>query len=164
MAPLARAVALAALVRALPVLAETHNVLGGDLGLCSHPGTALTGFTRTGHCEDFGNDDQGSHHICIQMKSNFCKLTGQPDWCEERMPCMGNTGEDCPIGNWCVCQWAFARYIDMAGGCDSIVNIVCDATNMAAYKAYQEHANEDPEIRKALECLEQRCGLSPMSV
>eukprot|EP00971_Amphidinium_carterae_P092615 1834239-Amphidinium_carterae.1 len=27
------------------------------------------GFTRDGHCQDLGNDDAGSHHICITMRS-----------------------------------------------------------------------------------------------
>merc|ERR1712187_966142 len=102
-------------------------------------------------------DDAGSHHICIQMKSDFCTVTGQPDWCTSQMPCMGQEG-DCPIGNWCVCQWAFARYIQMAGGCDAIVDIPCDATNMAAYKAYKQQ-KADPTIAAALSCLESRCSL-----
>merc|ERR1711908_250454 len=88
------------------------NVKGGALQKCSGQGMALTGFTRTGHCVD-QNDDEGSHHICIDMASNkggnFCAVTGQP--------------------NWCVCQWAFASHLQRAGGCDKIQNIVCDATN-----------------------------------
>jgi len=134
------------------------NVQGADLQLCSTPGTALTGFTRDGHCTDFGDDDAGSHHICIQMKPDFCKVTGQPNWCGEKMECMGQSGQ-CSIGNWCVCQWAFARYIQMAGGCDAIVNIECASTNMAALKAYRSNAGKDPVIKKALDCLEKRCNL-----
>merc|ERR1719253_1650085 len=123
------------------------NVKGGPLATCSTPGTALTGFTRNGHCVDQGNDDLGSHHICIEMKDDFCHVTGQPNWCGDKMQCMGQRGE-CSIGNWCVCQWAFASYIEMAGGCDSIVNIMCDATNMAAYKAYKKQQH-DPQIKTA---------------
>merc|ERR1719453_2506657 len=74
------------------------------------------------------------------------------------MDCMGQSGV-CPIGNWCVCQWAFASYIQMAGGCDSIVNIVCDATNMAALKAYEEQSTSDAIIMTALQCLRQRCNI-----
>eukprot|EP00933_Yihiella_yeosuensis_P030470 TRINITY_DN2410_c0_g1_i1.p1 TRINITY_DN2410_c0_g1~~TRINITY_DN2410_c0_g1_i1.p1 ORF type:complete len:216 (+),score=52.59 TRINITY_DN2410_c0_g1_i1:121-768(+) len=136
----------------------TLNVKGTELGLCSTPGTALTGFTRDGHCQDFGDDDAGSHHICIAMKPDFCSVTGQPNWCGEKMPCMGQSG-NCPIKNWCVCQWAFARYIQMAGGCDSIVDIVCDSTNMAALKAYKQE-KQDPSIAAALACMEKRCGIS----
>ena len=57
--------------------------------------------------------------------------------------------------HWCVCQWAFSSYLDRAGGCDHIQDIVCDATNMAALDAYR--ANSDPKIRRALACLESRC-------
>merc|ERR1719310_2371984 len=132
------------------------SVLGGNLSTCSKPGMALTGFTRDGHCQDFGDDDAGSHHICIQMKSDFCTVTGQPNWCEESMPCMGGGGS-CKIGNWCVCQWAFAGYLAKAGGCDSIVDLVCDATNMAAFRAYSQ--SSEPEHKAALACIKQKCNL-----
>lgn len=136
--------------------AQMHqSILGGALNTCSKPGTALTGFTRDGHCQDLGNDDEGSHHICIQMKPDFCAVTGQPNWCGSKMACMAQEGS-CAIGNWCVCQWAFARYIQMAGGCDAIVDLVCDATNMAALRAYQ--ASSNPEHKAALECIDKRCG------
>ncbi|CAE8599009.1 unnamed protein product [Polarella glacialis] len=115
---------------------------------------ALTGFTRDGHCQD-PNDDEGRHHICIEMKSDFCTVTGQPDWCSKPRGCMGQPGE-CPIVNWCVCQWAFARYIQQAGGCDSIVDLVCDATNMAALTAYQH--STDTSHKDALECIKKRCA------
>merc|ERR1712124_76337 len=99
------------------------SVVGKSLATCSKPGMALTGFTRDGRCQDVGNDDAGSHHICIEMKSDFCTVTGQPDWCSEKMECMGDASKQCKIGNWCVCQWAFATYIEEAGGCDSIVDL-----------------------------------------
>jgi uncharacterized protein (DUF2237 family) len=118
---------------------------------------AMTGFTRDGHCQDVGNDDAGAHHICIQMKSDFCTVTGQPDWCSEKMPCMEDRAERCSIGNWCVCQWAFATYLDMAGGCDSIVDLVCDATNLAAFKAYE--ASDRPEHKAALACIKEKCNV-----
>jgi len=132
------------------------NVLGGNLSTCSKPGMALTGFTRDGHCQDQGDDDAGSHHICIQMRPDFCTVTGQPDWCSTSKPCMGEAGS-CPIGNWCVCQWAFASYLSQAGGCDSIVELVCDATNMAAYRAYS--SSNDPTHKEALACIRSKCGI-----
>ncbi|KAL1519042.1 hypothetical protein AB1Y20_003310 [Prymnesium parvum] len=114
-----------------------RNVHGGELERCSGAGMALTGFTRSGHCVD-RYDDQGSHHICIDMKSssggNFCSVTGQPDWCSSSMPCDGGSGS-CPVEHWCVCEWAFARYISLAGGCDKIQKIMCEATNLEAYLA-----------------------------
>ncbi|CAE8623970.1 unnamed protein product [Polarella glacialis] len=145
------------LVQQLNSVSDTHtSVMGGALNTCSKPGMALTGFTRDGHCQEVGGDDAGSHHICIQMKPDFCTVTGQPDWCSEKAGCMGQSGE-CPIGNWCVCQWAFARYIEMAGGCDSIVDLVCDATNMAAFTAYK--TSTEPSHKVALACIQKKCGL-----
>jgi hypothetical protein len=95
------------------------------------------------------------------MKSDFCKVTGQPNWCTEReMPCMGTIGT-CKIGNWCVCQWAFARYLAKAGGCDSIVDLVCNATHEAAFRAYARSSH--PEHVEALECIKKRCGIGDSS-
>merc|ERR1711879_7518 len=68
---------------------------------------------------------------------------------------MGQRGT-CKIGNWCVCQWAFSRYLARAGGCDSIVDLVCDATNMAAFRAYSK--SNQPEHKAALECIKKKCG------
>merc|ERR1719379_1798819 len=97
------------LALALLATAEAYlNINGSRLQRCSGPGTALTGFTRNGHCVDL-NDDAGSHHICIDMKSNvggnFCEVTGQPNWCSSFMGCDGASGT-CPVEHWCVCQWA----------------------------------------------------------
>ena len=118
----------------------------------------MTGFTRTGHCA-LHNDDAGSHHVCIDMKSNvggnFCTVTGQPDWCSSMRPCDSSPGQ-CPVEHWCVCEWAFASYIQRAGGCDKIQKVVCEATNMVAYTHYQQRKSE-PHIKYALECLEQKC-------
>mmetsp|Transcript_70932 Transcript_70932/g.208155 ORF Transcript_70932/g.208155 Transcript_70932/m.208155 type:complete len:199 (+) Transcript_70932:82-678(+) len=155
-----RSVLLAASMALLagPAAAEIDSVMGAPLSTCSKPGMAMTGFTRDGHCQDLGDDDAGSHHICIQMRPDFCTVTGQPNWCGKQMPCMGQAG-NCPIGNWCVCQWAFARYIQMAGGCDAIVDLQCDATNMAAMRAYEKEENADKSIKDAITCLRQKCGL-----
>ena len=119
------------------------NVNGGALARCSGAGMALTGFTRNGHCVD-RNDDAGSHHVCINMASstggNFCQVTGQPDWCDSSMQCDGSDGGVCPVKHWCVCQWAFASYLQNAGGCDKIQTIVCEATNLQAFAAYEQQA------------------------
>eukprot|EP00746_Dinoflagellata_sp_MGD_P162314 gnl/MRDRNA2_/MRDRNA2_89820_c0_seq1.p1 gnl/MRDRNA2_/MRDRNA2_89820_c0~~gnl/MRDRNA2_/MRDRNA2_89820_c0_seq1.p1 ORF type:complete len:165 (+),score=29.75 gnl/MRDRNA2_/MRDRNA2_89820_c0_seq1:95-589(+) len=138
------------------------NVNGGALQKCSGPGMALTGFTRNGQCID-QNDDAGSHHICIDMASNvggnFCQVTGQPNWCGSMMQCDDSEGM-CPVKDWCVCQWAFAAYIQRAGGCDKIQKVVCESTNMVALKAYREEAPQDSGIMAALKCLESKCGIA----
>jgi uncharacterized protein (DUF2237 family) len=130
---------------------------------------ALTGYTRTGYCVD-KNDDQGSHHICIDLSStneingnNFCQVTGQDDWCSTAMPCHdydkdgGNDGY-CMVQNWCVCQWAFASYVENAGGCDNIQTIICAAVNLEALLAYQQQSTTE-KYQNALECIVNRCGL-----
>lgn len=123
---------------------------------------ARTGFMRDGHCTET-NDDRGSHHICIDLSStsggNFCSVTGQPNWCESSMGCHEDYSEQCEVEHWCVCQWAFASYIQNAGGCEYIQDIVCEATNMVALTAYEANAPNYEHIRKALECLRSRCDI-----
>ena len=137
------------------------NVYGNDLKSCSSSGMALTGYTRTGYCVD-QNDDAGSHHICIDLSStqggNFCSVTGQSDWCSSTMKCH-DTSASCQVQDWCVCQWAFASYLENAGGCSQIQDIVCEAINMEAVLAYQSRSSSDVKIRNALECIAERCGL-----
>jgi uncharacterized protein (DUF2237 family) len=137
-----------------------RNVDGDQLQPCSSDGMALTGYTRTGYCVD-QNDDEGSHHICINLASadggNFCTVTGQDDWCSSYMPCDGNSEETCPIENWCVCQWAFASYLQKAGGCDMIQGIVCESINLEAVLTYRRTSGYKYDT--ALNCLVNRCGL-----
>ena len=150
--------------------ATYKNLYGDELQTCSQDGMALTGFTRTGKCVT-KNDDKGSHHICIDISSanggNFCDVTGQSDWCSQESQCSEDSDTYCPIQNWCVCQWAFASYIENAGGCSKIQDIVCESINMEAYKAYKKkmtssRIQEDSKVKiqNAIDCLESRCGYS----
>jgi uncharacterized protein (DUF2237 family) len=144
------------------------NVFGHSLSSCSSEGMALTGVTRTGYCVD-EDDDAGSHHICIDLSStkggNFCTVTNQtdPNWCVGKDACNNNKHEKCGIKNWCVCQWAFSTYIDKAGGCDAIQDLVCDAVNMEALLKYREKAPHDRKIKNALDCLVKRCHIDTSS-
>merc|ERR1711924_283240 len=90
---------------------------------------------------------------------NFCSVTGQPNWCGSSMQCDGGAGV-CPVEHWCVCQWAFASYLERAGGCDKIQNVVCKATNMVAVTAYRAQAANDAHIAAALQCLEKKCNIA----
>merc|ERR1712039_951621 len=154
--------AFCALVFNVQMATALENVLGGELQKCSQPGMALTGFTRNGQCMDH-DDDAGSHHVCIDMTSttggNFCHVTGQSDWCSSKMTCDGFSGGQCQVEHWCVCEWAFARYIQNAGGCDHIQEIVCEATNMKALTHYEQQADKAPHIAHALDCLRSRCNV-----
>lgn len=133
------------------------NIYGKPLKPCSSEGMALTGFTRAGYCVD-QQDDQGSHHICIDLSTvaggNFCAVTEQPDWCSSEMPCDNDSDKNCPVRQWCVCQWAFASYVSNTGGCDMIQDVVCEAVNIEAVLAYEG----DPMYSEALECLVKQCG------
>lgn len=159
----------------------SKNVHGRPLQPCSQAGMAKTGYTRSGQCID-QEGDTGSHHICINIQStsssgqDFCQVTKQGDWCSDDMPCQDDDGGDnnsssqqldnfnkedddndnCPVENWCVCQWAFAGYIKDAGGCDAIQEIICEAVNIKALEAYQA---DEEKYGEALDCLKERCGL-----
>jgi len=147
------------------------NVYGKELQPCSGSGMALTGYTRSGSCVEY-QDDSGSHHICIDLSSttggNFCEVTGQSDWCSSYLACDtynddGNDDSQCPVEDWCVCQWAFASYIENAGGCDYIQELKCEAINMEAFKAYTSLAGSSSDYNKkytnALDCIVSRCGI-----
>merc|ERR1712085_188503 len=138
-------------------------------------GMALTGFTRSGSCVEL-DEDVGSHHICIDMSSlegmnpdktdpsksqDFCQVTGQPDWCaSQEMACHEDSNmSDCPVIDWCVCQWAFSEYVNAAGGCDKIQQLKCESTNLEAVLAYNKVHLTKPDIQTALECLVAKCDL-----
>lgn len=137
------------------------NVYGNELEPCSSGGMALTGYTRNGKCVD-QYDDHGSHHICIDLSTNtggnFCAVTGQPDWCSSQMGCHEDSSSFCQIQNWCVCQWAFATYVQNAGGCEKIQNIVCESINLEAVRAYMKKSGVE-KYDEALSCIAQRCSL-----
>ncbi len=151
-----------------------RNIYGSALQPCSSDGMALTGYTRSGYCID-RSDDSGSHHICIDLSSlgggnyqneNFCTVTGQSDWCSsEDMPCHEDPDSyECSVTNWCVCQWAFASYVQKSGGCENIQTVVCDSINQEAVFAYEEMAygwssNRD-KYKEALQCLAEKCGIA----
>jgi uncharacterized protein (DUF2237 family) len=141
---------------------EYTNVYGNELQSCSSEGMALTGYTRTGYCVD-QNDDTGSHHICIDMSSatggDFCTVTGQSDWCSSEMACHEDSSSNCAVQDWCVCQWAFSAYIEKAGGCDQIQDVVCEAINMESIIAYQKVAWRSSAYQDALDCIVDKCSL-----
>ena len=132
------------------------NVYGSPLQECSEEGYAVTGYTRSGVCENL-DSDAGSHHICVSLQNeeeiNFCSATGQPDWCRERGECHGNTTQGCDKKDWCVCQWAFERVVEKYG-CEAL-SVKCDSTSLRALEAY----SSSPHHEKALRCLTDKCLL-----
>jgi len=73
------------------------------------------------------------------------------------MPCHEDSDtSECPVTNWCVCQWAFASYIEKSGGCGNIQTVVCESINQQALIAYQQKSSQ---YQEALDCLVSRCAL-----
>lgn len=128
------------------------NVLGKSLKLCSQPGEALTGFERTGRCV-INNSDAGKHTVCMKMTDDFCKDTGQSDWCKKRQPCNDVDDNKCEVKHWCVCQEAFANYVDR----HPTVEIKCDATALSALEHYEAHLEVD-KYKKAAEIILNKCS------
>jgi len=133
------------------VFAQNLNLEGTALQACSQANEATTGWHRDGKCTE-GENDQGSHHICVDLHhaqtadGNFCSLTGQSNWCDELQ-------DGKPRVHWCICQWAFNSFLNADGtSCDDF-DVKCDATNNQARIAY----GNNPDYAKALECLNQKC-------
>merc|ERR1719375_841998 len=122
------------------------NVKGSSLAECSSAGMASTGYMRTGKCTD-APGDEGSHHICIDLQGataggkNFCEVTGQSNWCAEQGECQDDESQMCDRRGWCVCQWAFAGFLESGGSCDQLA-VTCDATHMAALEAYRSEPSQ----------------------
>jgi uncharacterized protein (DUF2237 family) len=137
------------------------NVYGKQLAPCSGRGMANTGYTREGRCFT-RPDDRGKHHICIDLENEkgFCHSTGQGTWCNNMHPCDGDPGKKCGIKNWCVCEWAFADYVDKnVKRLEDCPQMKCDAINEKVIEHYMNNFGE-PGVEKALNCIVKRCELS----
>ena len=94
---------------------------------------------------------------------NTCRANREMPCADSAQP--GGASEailECPVKNWCVCEWAFKDYIAAAGGCDAIKSIDCNATNGLAIAHYEAKGTE--AALAALACLEKRCGLDAKTV
>lgn len=142
---------------------EKRNVFGELLELCSKAGMGNTGFNRDGTCLHV-EVDEGYHNICMNIPGvtggDFCTVTGQHDWCTEAMPCVENNLNNCPVGNWCVEEWAFENYVNSTGGCGEIGHVLCESTNMMAVLNYEKLSKVGNEkALAALKCLKEKCWL-----
>lgn len=94
------------------------------------PCASDTGFRRDGFCSKHAAD-AGAHHVCLDpLPADFCTATRQPDWCVPDAP-------------WCVCEWAFARYVEETKQCPQVK---CDATTQVSVTG------------AARECLRRQCS------
>ena len=99
-----------------------HNVLGGELQVCSTD--PLTGFTRTGCCETDGQD-AGVHTVCAQMTAEFLAFSAeQGNDLSTPRPELGFAGLR-PGDRWCLCA---DRWVD-AHAAGAAPPVVLDATH-----------------------------------
>ncbi|HTN76910.1 MAG TPA: DUF2237 domain-containing protein [Pirellulaceae bacterium] len=90
-------------------MSRGKNVLGGPLAECST--SPLTGFYRTGCCENRPGDD-GLHLVCAEMTAEFLEYSAsRGNDLSTPMPAYGFPGLK-PGDHWCLCvlrwQEAFA--------------------------------------------------------
>lgn len=140
------------------------NVYGEKLTKCSKDGMAVTGYSRSGLCED-SLGDTGSHHICLDISKignggeTFCTLTEQPNWCvKPSTNCESPSQHQCNRKNWCVCQWAFSDVLSKTA-CENL-HVDCDATSLSALRAYRQNPGK---YGTALECLQHHCSYKPLA-
>ena len=131
-----------------------RNLHGEALQPCSTDGMAVTGFTRDGLCSHHMGD-HGSHHICVRNirstnnEPSFCTITGQSNWCDDEGEC--SDGTSCPRDKWCVCEWAFERFVKEKG-CDAF-DIDTEATNHLVLDHYRADLVKH---QKAYDCIKKK--------
>lgn len=88
-------------------IAESRNVLGGRLDLCSRE--PLTGFYRDGCCNT-GSEDAGVHVVCVEMTAEFLEYSrSQGNDLSTPQPLHDFPGLQ-PGDRWCLCatRWRAA--------------------------------------------------------
>jgi len=121
---------------------------------------AITGWHRDGLCSHH-NKDHGSHHICVKNirssenppRRSFCEITGQENWCDKKGDCTRDSSEQCHRDKWCVCEWAFERFVKEKG-CDNF-DIDTHATNRLVLDHYQKNGSNN-----ALMCIQKKMAES----
>lgn len=153
---------------------EPKNVWGEPMEKCSGKGMAMTGAVDTGYCvHDAASDNFDV--VCIDIAKakkpgllyggyDFCEVIGEtdPNWCDEYLPCQHDPHMECEVEHWCVDSESLADFIHIAGGCDKIGELICDATNelVLARYVFDVATGDDTDRRAeiALACIKQRCG------
>ena len=90
------------------------NVLGEDLMPCSYD--PMTGYYRTGCCENHG-DDPGMHTVCCRVNDDFLEFSkSRGNDLSTPMPQYGfaglNNGDQ-----WCVCAMRWKEAFDAGRAC-----------------------------------------------
>ena len=104
---------------------QQRNVLGGELMPCSFD--PLTGYYRTGCCENRG-DDPGMHVVCCQVTAEFLEFSvSRGNDLVTPMPQHGFPGLR-PGDQWCVCAARWAEALEAGAACP----VVLESTHMSA--------------------------------
>lgn len=101
------------------------NVLGTELQPCSYD--PMTGFYRTGCCENRG-DDPGMHVVCCQVSAEFLEFSvSRGNDLVTPMPEYGFAGLQ-PGDQWCVCAARWAEALADGVACP----VVLESTHLSA--------------------------------
>jgi uncharacterized protein (DUF2237 family) len=102
-----------------------RNVLGGELIPCSLD--PLTGFYRTGCCENHG-DDPGMHVVCCRVSAEFLAFEAMHgNDLSTPSPEFGFAGL-VPGDQWCVCAPRWAEALASGSACP----VVLESTHVSA--------------------------------
>lgn len=100
------------------------NVLGTELLPCSLD--PMTGFYRTGCCENHG-DDPGMHTVCCRVTAEFLEFSAEHgNDLSTPMPEYGFAGLQ-PGDQWCVCAARWQEAFEEGRACD----VVLEATHVS---------------------------------
>jgi uncharacterized protein (DUF2237 family) len=104
---------------------QQRNVLGDELVPCSMD--PLTGYYRTGCCENRG-DDPGLHVVCCRVTAEFLEFSAaHGNDLSTPMPQYGFPGLR-PGDQWCVCAARWAEALAEGAACP----VVLEGTHMSA--------------------------------
>lgn len=100
------------------------NVLGTELQPCSYD--PMTGYYRTGCCENRG-DDPGMHTVCCRVTADFLDFERvQGNDLSTPRPEFGFAGLQ-PGDQWCVCADRWREALEAGAACA----VVLEATHMS---------------------------------
>jgi uncharacterized protein (DUF2237 family) len=100
------------------------NVLGEELMPCSYD--PITGYYRTGCCENRG-DDPGMHTVCCRVNDAFLEFSKERgNDLSTPMPQYGFAGLT-PGDQWCVCAMRWKEAFEIGQACD----VVLESTHLS---------------------------------
>jgi uncharacterized protein (DUF2237 family) len=103
---------------------EQLNVLGEELQPCSYD--PLTGYYRSGCCENHG-DDPGMHTVCCRVTDDFLEFSRlQGNDLSMPMPQYGFAGLR-PGDQWCVCADRWKEALEAGHPCP----VVLESTHLS---------------------------------